>query len=399
MAFRMKHWIGLVVVGMTLAAIAKLPPSSLFSRGAAVTSNVRIRYSRLQNDFRWTAEALLRLRWSDSLSALTLASAEERIAVGLHPSDDVTEAMAQALEATVRREVRALPRYVPGVVFGYFRLPFHLGRTADLRTSGRSRTETYVGTRDGIDYCLQVRVERNLMSAIRNALDGSGRVPPITGVTGVCRLYLQYGMAGPGVQDWLEAGGAALAIEKGDKPSTSQVAARANSQLILAPPLLRQSRAFGFNVLSGGNRPIEADQCRAGIESACGTLFLSPAMANPRAQREIEIVRRSPVMSIGGAPLVRSVAYDEEYLLADLEAEFGADAFLSFWTSTQGVPEAFESAFDVGVGEWMTTWVDSVIGTIPPSPALPRSASSGSLFAIGLLAGIAFLRNRKRGVA
>ena len=94
--------------------------------------------------------------------------------------------------------------------------------------------------------------------------------------------------------------------------------------------------------------------------------------------------------------MLRSVAHDVEYLLADLEAEFGADAFLRFWSSTESVEDAFESAFGVEVGEWMTVWVDSVSGTTQPGPGLPRSASSGSMLALGLLAGIAFLRNRRR---
>jgi hypothetical protein len=80
-------------------------------------------------------------------------------------------------------------------------------------------------------------------------------------------------------------------------------------------------------------------------------------------------------------------------------SEFGADAFLRFWSSTRAVADAFESAFGVEVGEWMTAWVDSVSGTIEPGPGLPRSASSGSVFALGLLAGIAFLRNRRRRLA
>ncbi len=94
--------------------------------------------------------------------------------------------------------------------------------------------------------------------------------------------------------------------------------------------------------------------------------------------------------------MLRSVAFDADYLLADLEAEFGADAFLRFWSSGDAVEDAFESAFGVTVGEWMTVWVDSVSGTLDPGPGLPRSASSGTMLALGLLAGIALLRNRRR---
>ena len=81
MAFRMKHWIGLVVVGMAFAALGGLPPSSPYQRESSVTSSAAVRHSRLYSDFNSTAESLRRLRWSDSLSALTLASAEGNVNV------------------------------------------------------------------------------------------------------------------------------------------------------------------------------------------------------------------------------------------------------------------------------------------------------------------------------
>lgn len=402
MAFRMKHWIGTVVVGMALAAIWQLPPSSMRPREGSVTSALAIRRSRLSDDFKWTAESLLRVRWSDSLSALTLASAEGGVAVGL-PSTELSDAH----EAKVRLEVGALPRYVPGVVFGYFYQPRAHGRTADTPTFGRPRTETYVGTRDGTDYCLQVRVRRNPASSVMLELEGTAGLPPLTGAAGVCRLFLQYGMAGPTIHRWLEAGGARLGVEKGEKLGLKEAGPEPMSALVSIGPedrrrmdraLWRRRRAFGHHVLASQRGPIETDQCVAGDEQACAYLFLSPALASSFEQRELEIVRRSPVLSLGGAPLLRSVAFDADYLLADLEAQFGADAFLRFWASTQAVEDAFESAFGVEVGAWMTAWVTSVSGTIEPGPGLPRSASSGTVLALSLLAGIAFLRNRRRNL-
>jgi hypothetical protein len=102
---------------------------------------------------------------------------------------------------------------------------------------------------------------------------------------------------------------------------------------------------------------------------------------------------------MGTGPFSAYSLPDEGYMIADLEAEFGSEAFGKFWTSDESAAAAFEDAFGVDAGTWTLSWATSVRGIDPPGPGLPRSASSGSMLAVGLLLGIAFMRARKQKVA
>ena len=104
-------------------------------------------------------------------------------------------------------------------------------------------------------------------------------------------------------------------------------------------------------------------------------------------------------MSLGGRVRTGSVVDDGSYLLADLEAEFGPDAFQRFWSSEEDFEVAFERAFGIGSGEWMVGWTRGVSGSFPATPRLARSASSGSMLLIGVLLGLAYVRARKRLLA
>lgn len=391
MADSMKTWIGAVLIGSALVGIWLLPPKSFGRPDDPVQQSVQLRHEELANDFRWTAEALRRSLWADSLSALTVATAEQGVAVGMPPSELVGAELAAEHSSVVRAGVSELPRRTDGMLFGYFHQPYSHGRTADMSAASRGRTETYVGTRDGVEYCLQVRVRRRgAVQAVLGEIEGISGVPPKTDRMGPCRFYLQYGMGGPRIQEWLESGAVGFGLETGEKPEPSEEWARS----------LRKVRAFGFNALGSGDRPIEVDQCRAGLAEACGALVLRPSLANPIAVRELEIVRRSPALSVGWSTLEMGVTADDaSYLLSDLEAEFGPDAFRRFWTSGEDVGPAFEDAFGMTVNEWAVGWMRSVNGVLPATPTLARTTTSGSMIFVGLLVGLAYLRNRKRKLA
>jgi hypothetical protein len=199
---------------------------------------------------------------------------------------------------------------------------------------------------------------------------------------------VRYGLAGPRVQEWLEQGGVSFAIESG-----------APEDAYAFPGSLGRRSYFGYSSLGRSNRPIEADRCLAGDAEACAFLFRNPTAADRLLANDLEVVLRSPATSIGTESVFRSIALDEEYLLADLEAEFGTEAFGRFWTSEGDVEVAFREAFGMEAGSWVVSWTTGQRGFDPPGPGLPRSASSGTMLALALLLGVAYLRMRERKVA
>lgn len=389
MAFGMKQWIGATVVGLALVAVWRLPPESPDPRGEQVRTAEAIRHQKLRAEVRLTEGILHRTMWADSLSALALAEAVGGVAV-LSPDDGEGVAdQRRRLAEQVRRQIDGRAPEAPRMLFGYVLQP-HDHRRADGALSPRDRTETYVGTRDGVDYCLQVRVapRRRLSDILAVRIAGSddrGAVPR-TDELGPCRFYVIYGLAGPRIQEWLEDGALKLAYEGGSEaPATELAGSRNGWRFWFASAFLRGGGDVGLN------------RCRTGLASACADFLERPGRYYLTDQHR-EVVRRSPATSIGSPSASGRVIHDEEYILADLEAEFGRDAFAEFWTSEQEVGVAFEAAFGVDAGSWLVTWLERTSGVHRTGPGLPRSATSGTMLALGLLLGVAHWRRRERRV-
>lgn len=390
MAFGMKQWIGVTVTGLALVAVWRLPAESPDPRVEQVQTAEAIRHQQLQAEVRLTEGILHRMMWADSLSALALAEAVGGVAV---LSPDATEGVAdqrRRLAEQLRRQIDDRAPEGPRMVFGYVLQP-HDHRRADGALSPRARSETYVGTRDGVDYCLQVRVapRRRLSDILALRITGSDYLSavPWTDELGPCRFYVTYGPAGLRIQQWLEDGAVRLAYEGGTETPANTFG---------ASPSTDRPRLFASALArSGGD--IGLNRCLTGLASACADFFERPGryyLTDPQR----EVVRRSPATSIGSPSASGTVIHDEEYILSDLEAEFGRDAFAEFWTSEEDVGAAFEAAFGVDAGSWLVTWLERTSGVHRTGPGLPRSASSGAMLTLGLLLGVAYWRRRERRV-
>ena len=386
MAFGMKEWIGVTLVGCALVAAWRLPPEPAPLRDAEVRTAEEIRYEALRAEERVTAEILYRMLWSDSLSAAVLAQANGGVAVLTPPGSEGAEAQRRRFHAHVLEQVRDLDAPSTSMVFGYVFQPNDHARDAGP-FAGRDRTETYVGTRDGTDYCLQVRVVHAdyVHRALAQRVADSDRTPPYSDDLGPCRFYLRYGLAGGPIQNWMERGGVELALETG-------------AFIPSADPWTSGRRGpFGFTFL-GNHTSLQVTRCLAGESGSCAELFENADGTYLLTPRQVEIARRSPATGVGtrfGFPLWFD---DQVYIVADLEEEFGTEAFRAFWTSERPVAEAFEAAFGVDMGTWMVSWVHRTMGVDRPGPGLPRSASTGAALTVGVLLGIAWLRRRERGV-
>lgn len=390
MALRMKYWLGLVLIGVALVSVWRLPPDVLDGRIAVAKPAETLRYEEINREFKWTAETLRRVLWSDSLAPLLVSQARDGTAFLFPSVESLNAEQVAKLEAKIRIEVDETRLGSDELVFGYVLQPTDHAASTDFPAGARRRSETYVGSLRGIDYCMQVRVQhrRSIGLVVAAELVGTDPIPPRSNMLGACRPYVRYGLAGPRVQDWLEQGGVNFAIESG-----------APERDYAFPSSLGRRSYFGYSSLGRSNRPIEADRCLAGDSGACAFLFLNPAAADRLLANDLEIVLRSPATSIGTQSVFRSIAVDDDYLLADLEAEFGTEAFGRFWTSEEDVEVAFREAFGMDVGSWVVSWTAGQRGVDPPGPGLPRSASSGAMLALGLLLGVAFLRTRERKVA
>jgi hypothetical protein len=395
MAFGMKHWMGLTTLCLLLVCVWKLPPVGLEPRdGRFVLPEVR-RAEALDGEIDRTHQAIMHLRWSDSLSALTLRTAVDGVAVGFPENTEegqdpgpgrsrveLPESRREELRQRVRQEVAALsPR--ADVAFGYYLQPLEHGAVegAVIRNWGLS---TYVGVRDGEAYCMQVLADQRLGNTAlsRSVMPfNDGR----TNATSACRPYLKYGMPGRHVGDWMADGASDFALAP---------VAPSDPDITAYRPVRRTF--FGLNFFGFRGQSVEMDRCMAGIPDGCLKTVTSQRTLGGR--NGLEGYATHATLLTGVRSWLSPFGNRDDYLLADLEAEFGPERFQRFWNSEREVPEAFEAAFGMEIGEWMVTWVDSNMEITPPGPGLSKSAALGGLLAVSLMAALAGAWARRRRV-
>jgi hypothetical protein len=387
MASRMRNWIGAVLVGLALVSIWQLPPDSVQLHEGTVVKGEELALNALRIETRDAIETLRRFRWSDSLTALAFAEQVDDVVLLYAERETLNDVQVDRFEAVVRREVAAAGGSAGEMLFGYVFQDHRANATEQTGNSGTGRVETYTGWHEGRPYCLQVRPVRTEWDQVRISLSlelsGTDQVRPRTNVLGECAFYLRYGMPGDAVQAWLERGATFYGIERSvDREGL--------------PGSMRRS-VFGMQSI--GNRPVETYQCLAGNAAACAFLFAYPAETRPLMKKDLAIVAASPATSLGGYSQYRSSVSGDAYLLGDLEAEMGREAFAQFWASeAPEIEDAFQGAFGTDAGAWLLSWISQSMGVDTPGPRLPRSASSGSMIAIALLLGLAWSVQRRRQV-
>jgi hypothetical protein len=392
MALRMKYWMGLVTVGAALVAIWTLPPSAAgpgrwHPSGTALDQ----RADALETEIRRSHEILKRMRWYDSLPALAMAGARDGLAVVLPPSNKITPELKGRFEERIREEMAGWePR--SDVVLGYVIQPRDVGAVPALvaRVGGApDAKESYVGTRDGRPFCLQIKVTRpegwddRLIAMLRDARSQQSNF------VGLCRPYMRFGPAGPHVQAWLDEGAIGFADRYGISPAT-------RPEFRWRMTSLRVFGAFRYGFSS--RQTLSLDQCLAGDAAGCRKVMLDDL--DVAAQGDgVPIERGSPATSLGSSVYSSPFGFFDDYLFDDLERDFGTEAFQRFWTSDKEVTDAFADAFGVEIGAWTVSWVDRVIGVSPAGPRLTLSAGLGGLLTVSLFAGLAVAWARRRKVA
>lgn len=387
MALGMKHWIGLTVAGCAAVALWLLPPATWATVRTVPVTSVQKRAAELGRDARRTRLTLQRLRWSDSLSALALATEKDGLAVSGAPGL-VTPGQLDSIRGTMETELARLPTRNGDAVVGFFVVPI-----ADAWQGPHpplmQRREVYLGVRGGRPYCLGVFASRRpvplqlVMSTARPGMwGGEGHTDPL----GACRLVAAYGSPGPTILTWLKRGGIAYAYDTGS-PSSNAMSEWSQ---------MSRRQIFGLRFGPIGGETLLGDRCRAGIEKACLTAFLSPASRGTPLGYEPPVGDAHGMIFPEGTPF--PLGPPSEYLLADLQHQFGPRRFQAFWSSDADVPTAFRTAFGRPLDGWLMTWMSGHEPITTAGPGLHGGDVLGMLLVLALAGLIVSAWTRRRRV-
>jgi hypothetical protein len=387
----MRYWLGAVAAVSAAVVVAFLLPDAR-NDSRPEPSAEELRYMELWTEVTHAHGMLQARRWSDSLSALTVRTAEAGLALGTPTLERVTPEGMTEWRQIHEAQLAALQPRDPEMLVGFFLQPIRHGALQNVPTFATgSRRQTYAGTRDGSAYCLQVE-PLPPGTAMFYRVDNADLRSPLGTSLGACRLYAKYGVPGPQVNAWLEAGGLELAYDAStDAPTERLLGPRAGLPL-----------PFGLN------RPfsehVAVARCLADDGASCAQAVTDPEVLAAKSSA----TRGDPAWLAANTPIshvadphgaLTSFKQRSASLLADLEAEFGPDAFARFWTSDEAVPEAFAAAFGMDLGEWVLGWSDDEIGHFRAGPS-PTAATLGwSVLTLMLLTGFAGLKQVRRRVA
>ena len=387
MEIDMKQWAALVTLGLVLVAAWALPPSRLGIQRPAALPEVR-RYDALAREARRDVGVLLSTRWSDSLSEVTVRTAVDGLAAGAFVSEEVTAGDYADWVARLREQSRSLQPRDERLVLGVYVQSAYQGRPEGLPAPAGGSSGVYAGVRDGTPYCMLVD---------RQALPLPARALRYRTDFGPCRLYAKYGWPGPRIERWLEAGGMRFAAAERRPQETPQYIRSWIEEV--------DSPVFGLKRIPLVDEDPTGGRCLAGDAASCAALIAGREATYWDVSNYWDgsdaayVVANSPLTY---TPRVGAAAQrfgPSPYFLADLEDEFGTDAFARFWASDEDLPQAFEAAFGVELGDWALDWMQAEVGVHRAGPGLQAGTPLFVLLTIMALAALVSLVAVRRRVA
>jgi hypothetical protein len=386
MALGMKHWLGLVTVGLALVAMWTLPPRTFevpMERLPETQAERRLKALRAEaTELNLT---LQRRRWAESIIPATL-EASGPMAFGF-PENALPQQVERVRERALA-EVAALPS---DVAVGLFFIDWREGLYRRAPSSYGFENEYFFGERDGRPYCVAVRPVWQR---------GDDRVGLTTAMSyesylGLCGLVGKYGLPGPAVEGWLATDGAALAAAA-EAPSTEVLPAYLGDLTSY-----ERRGAFGkrpMNIRYEG-MAIPMDRCFAGAADACAQLFLeprAPSYYNVTAEMMASVIANTPLSAHGRTSFFYPA---DQFVAADLAAEFGEARFRQWWTADGDVSDAFRAAFGVDLGAWNLRRVGSYLTISRPGPGVSIAGLLGVFLLLMLSTVLASGWARRRRVA
>jgi hypothetical protein len=311
----------------------------------------QVRYEAVQSDLRRAHMTLQVARWSDSLSALLL--------------DETT---TRETESRMR-----LGTFWQSVTHGAVPdVPLGIPVMASL---------TFADVAGSMPYCFTVHTHPAAVD------DFSGVA--LADLPDPCRLLDRFGAPGARIGEWLERGAWGFGSSRVPLPDQMRLRDRSYAEMPLFGT--RRHPLSDANPVAGG--------CLAGDVSDC-----SRAVTNPVELRGLGAEMRSAVgssaLSYADVPWADEspFGYLDDSLFAELEHQFGEEAFGRFWSSDQDVPLAFEAAFGVGLGEWVLSWVSGQTGIARAGPGTPLEDLLSGILAVSALAALTSLVAMRRRV-
>jgi hypothetical protein len=399
MAPGLMRWAGLAAAGCGLMAALALPVQPA-SRRVVPTTPERKQAARLRSELAVMNEALRRLRWSDSLSALAWGAAERPIpvAVGAPMAKDPSPADRESLDllqSYLQKELKDLGAARPAADLGVFLLDARAPAPSAGQVLGAAnafRFEWYAGVRDGRPFCLTVRTGLVVTADVVAPPWRPEGADQRTNILGPCAFYARYGLPGARVSTWMRGAGR-LALERADAPFDPPES--------WTSPAWFGRRANGIRTTPQGPGDVRLDGCLMGSDEACAANItqglIEPDPLGPGSTLAAEVP--TLLHSRPGPRQFASIAdMASGRMLADLERRFGPEAFGAFWRSDAEVPVAFESAFGLTPAAWGREWAVSVAGANPRRPVLPGAGEVlrvAAYVALALALAGSFVRNRR----
>ena len=381
MEAHVKRW--LVVVGGSIAVVAlwALPPS-IFQAPAPNASPEAIHLQSVEREVARLHAALRTLRWSDSLSQLAVRTAVDGLALSTPRGQGLDGQAMRRWEEGQRAALAIRPRRESDLVVGVFWQPLNQGTLPQVPAMAQGDEVTFVGTRGGTPYCVRaipyIRADPRVLE--RTAAD-----------VGACRLYASYGLPGAAIQSWLDA--SALGFARVHAPGWAEDFART-----ALPPAEGAMRLFGMARPPLAQHGVFVQSCLAGQTDACARAVSDLHLIAPGYGDRAWLVANTPASSYGGRMPDPPFGYLDDGLLYEWEAEFGPDAFARFWGSDAPMPEAFQAAFGIELGDWVLHWIGRHAEVYRAGPSLTWGSMGWSVLTLAVLAGAATAAGVRRRV-
>ncbi len=359
MEIGMKGWLALVVGAMGVVAVQTLPPDPLVVERAEVPE--RARFEQALSDVRGAHGVIQLTRWSDSLSALVVSADPGSIVFSAPEQPRVTPAGVAEWQESYASELAGLSPRDPNVRLGVFWQRSTHGTVPGVTPGPVGGGLVFAGVRDGVPYCFVTWTYFGTAFQDADLRDAAAQD------LGACRLYAAYGVPGPRIAAWLDAGGWGFAAQA--EPIDGPYALRSDAPRAL---MRQDAPLFGTRRHPLADQNVFVQSCLAGAAPSCLRAVTDPALIAPVFQDRAFVAANSPLSSYFEplGPVQPPFGYLDDNLLAEVEAEFGADSFERFWKSDEPAEVAFASAFGVDMAEWLLDLVEEEAGLYRAGPGI-----------------------------
>jgi hypothetical protein len=323
MEIGMKAWLALVAGTCAAVAIPLLPPERM-DLGGPERRPEQVRHETILSELRRVHAALQLTRWSDSLASL----------------------------------VASEPVGGEGVRVGFAWQPVSQGAQPDAPIGVPVVANlTFADLEDDRPYCFTLHTH----PADDSAVDITAQ--PVEELPNPCRVVDRFGAPGPHIGRWLDRGAWGFGSSR-ERVFVDYQGLRNRSYAEWPHFGTRRHPLATANAVAGG--------CMAGDPADCEAAILDP-MGSQRSRSELGSAAAAAPVSFAELDWIDEspFAYMDDSLFAELEGQFGAEAFARFWSSELEVSAAFEAAFGVDLGEWVLAWVEAQTGISRAGPGIP----------------------------